>query len=479
MIIYDYIIIGSGPAGLTFATLADNNDKIMIIDKDKVIGGCHKVNRQKYENEYYFCEHGPRFYFSNYLNFKTILSKIGVKFSDIFTRYNLSFIEILYNTTVKENIFTLNENYIMTIDFFKLLGNPNYAKNISLSEYVIKHKFSDKAINYIDRTSRLMDGGDLNKTSLNSFFHVMNDTLLYNGYQPKMPNDEGLFIVWNNYLKNVKNVDFKMNTTITEIDNSNNSYIKINSANNESFYAKKIILAIPPVNLNKIIKQSSNNIQKLFNYDLTKYSKDTEYNENICITFHWNFKLNLNKKIYGFHSNTNWGIGAIVLSDYMNFKERNSKTVISCVITMTDIKSKNINKTANECSNKKDLIDETYRQLNEIYNNLPVPTLAFVNNYYDNGEWKSNEEAFVRTPNRSFLNNKITDNIYTLGTHNGNAKYHFTSMETAVSNAISLVNQLYNKNYSIKRPYTIRDLIIIILIFIIILLIINLFIFNY
>ena len=180
MIIYDYIIIGSGPAGLTFATLADKNDKIMIIDKDKVIGGCHKVNRQKYENEYYFSEHGPRMYFSNYLNFKTILSKIGVKFSDIFTKYNLSFIEILYNTTVKENIFTLNENYIMTIDFFKLLGDPNYAKNISLSEYVIKHKFSNKAINYIDRTSRLMDGGDLNKTSLNSFFHVMNDTLLYN-----------------------------------------------------------------------------------------------------------------------------------------------------------------------------------------------------------------------------------------------------------------------------------------------------------
>jgi predicted NAD/FAD-binding protein len=95
MIIYDYIIIGSGPAGLTFATLADKNDKIMIIDKDKFIGGCHKVNRQKYENEYYFSEHGPRIYFNNYLNFKTILSIIGVKFSDIFVKFNLSFLEIL------------------------------------------------------------------------------------------------------------------------------------------------------------------------------------------------------------------------------------------------------------------------------------------------------------------------------------------------------------------------------------------------
>ena len=75
------------------------------------------------------------------------------------------------------------------------------------------------------------------------------------------------------------------------------------------------------------------------------------------------------------------------------------------------------------------------------------------------------------------MNNKISDNIYTLGTHNGNAKCHFTSMETAVSNAIALINQLYNKKHSIKRPYRIKD-IIIIFIFFIIILIIYLFIIN-
>ena len=474
MIIYDYIIIGSGPAGLTFATLADKNDKIMIIDKDKVIGGCHKVNRQKYENEYYFSEHGPRIYFSNYLNFKTILNIIGVKFSDIFVKFNLSFLEILYETTIKKNIFSMNEIFIMTIDFFKLLGNPNYAKNISMNEYLTINNFSDKAVNYINRTSRLMDGGDLDKTSLNSFFSVLNDTLLYNGYQPKMPTDEGLFIVWRNYLKNV---DFKLNTTITNIDNSK-SIIKINSSNNGSFYAKKLILAIPPINLNEIVKKSSDNIKQLFNKNLDIYAKETAYINNISITFHWNFKLNLNKKIYGFHNNTNWGVGAVVLSDYMNFKEKNSKTVISCVITITDVKSKNIDKTANECSDKKDLIDETFRQLNEIYNNIPVPTLAFVNNYYIDGEWKSTEKAFIKATNYGFMNNKISDNIYTLGTHNGNVKYHFTSIETAVANAIALVNQLYNKNHHIKRPYTVKDVIIIILLFIVLLMIINLFIFN-
>ena len=78
---YDSIIIGSGPAGLTFATMAvDENEKILIIEKDNSIGGCHRVNRQTFENERYFCEHGPRVYFNNYLNFRTILKKMNLDF---------------------------------------------------------------------------------------------------------------------------------------------------------------------------------------------------------------------------------------------------------------------------------------------------------------------------------------------------------------------------------------------------------------
>ena len=65
------VIIGSGPAGLAFANYAikaNPNEKILIIEKDKVIGGCHKVNRI----DGYFCEHGPRIYISNYINFKKL-----------------------------------------------------------------------------------------------------------------------------------------------------------------------------------------------------------------------------------------------------------------------------------------------------------------------------------------------------------------------------------------------------------------------
>lgn len=464
MIIYDYIIIGAGPAGLTFATLANRNDKILIIEKDEVIGGCHKVNRQKYENEYYFCEHGPRVYMNNYVNFKMILNKMGVKFKDLFIRNKKTTFKMLYNDVIKTNIFTINENLSLMKEFFYLLLDPNYAKNLSMNEYLISNNFSEKAIDYINKTCRVIDGGDITKISLNSFLHVMNETLLYNTYQPIIPNDDGLFNIWKQYLNHIH---IKLNTMINKIEETD-SIITLTSNNGNKYYTKKLILAIPPENLNKILINSPSNVNTINDLDI--YAKNTKYNEYIAITFHWNFKLEL--ETLTFTNDSDWGITSIILSDYMKFKENNSKTVISCNITLPDNKSNVINKTANECKNKNDVIYETYRQLREIYKTLPTPTLAFINNYYEDGEWKSNEKAFIKTPNNNYLrNNKLTDNIYILGTHTGNSKVHFTSMESAITNAIELINKIYNKDYKIKRPYTVKDVIIIFILVLIIIII--------
>ena len=466
MYIYDCVIIGSGPAGLAFATLADKNEKIMIIEKDKFIGGCHKVNRHKYENEYYFCEHGPRMYFSNYLNFKMILNKIGLKFNDVFVRYKVSMFQSLYDEVIKPNLFNFNEIMVFSIDFFKLLLDPNYGKDISLAEFVKTNNFTEKAIDYIDRYARIVDGGDINKISLNTYLNTLNDTLLYNPYQPKIPNDDGLFTIWKN---NLTNVDFKFETEVIKIEKEE-EIIKLTTLD-DNYYAKKVIIAIPPVNLYKILKNSPENLRTI--NDLAEYSEKTDYNKYVSVTFHWNYEVPDLENKNGFYNNTDWGIIKIILSDYMKFKERNSKTVISCCISYVDKKSKYLNKTANECTDKNEIIYEIYRQLKEIYQSLPLPTLAFLNNYYENGEWKSNETAFLRPPNYNYIrNNKISDNIYILGTHTGNAKIHFTSLESAVTNSIHLVNVIYNTNYKIKRPFTVRDFIIALIILIIIIIII-------
>lgn len=469
---YDLIIIGSGPAGLTLATLANDeieNKKILIIDKDKTIGGCHKVNRQLFEKEYYFCEHGPRVYIGNYLNFKFILNKIGFKFRDLFVKYKYSvftsLIEIILN-----NIFNLNEILILTTEFISLSFNYNHALNKSLVDFMNENNFTDKSKDYVNRFCHIIDGGDIYRISLNTFLHIINEVLFYSIYQPRLPNDEGLFKIWYNYLKE-RNVEFKLNTEVITINYEDNKKI-INVRTNYGYLkSKKVIFAIPPENLISII-ENNNNIYKT---KLINYNENTNYNEYISITFHWNYDFDFNNNIDGFIvNNSNWGIVFIILNDYMKFKEKNSKIVISCSITLLDTKSNNINKTANECSDKNEVIDETFKQLNELFNNeLPNPTLSFINNYYLNGKWISNETAYIKTYNTDYIPFKIDDNLYTVGSHNGKAKIHFTSMENAVSNSISLYNELYDKNIEIKRPFLIVDLMRILLILLVIFLLLK------
>lgn len=462
---YDLIIIGSGPAGLTLATLATDeiaNKKILIIDKDKTIGGCHKVNRQLFEKEYYFSEHGPRVYIGNYINFKYILNKIGINFRDLFTKYKFNIFSTLINI-IQNKIFNLNEILILTKEFIFLIFNSKYKENESLINFLNKNNFTSISKEYIDKFCHIIDGGDINRMSLNTFMHIINECMIYTIYQPKIPNDEGLFKIWMDYLKSRK-VEFKLDSEIIGIDYDNNKNINVRTKYNY-LKSKKVIFAIPPENLVSIIDT------KLINYN-----ENTEYNEYISITFHWNYKFDFDNNINGILVNTtDWGIICIILTDYMKFKENNSKTVISCSITLPDNKSNNINKTANECNNKNELINETFKQLNDIYNNdLPHPTLAFVNNYYKNGKWISNESAYIKTYNSEYIPFKIDENLYTLGSHNGKAKVHFTSMENAVSNAISLYNELYEKNIEIKKPFLMTDLIILLLFLIIILILLKL-----
>jgi len=465
---YDLIIIGSGPAGLTLATLANeeiDNKKILIIDKDKTIGGCHKVNRQLFEKEYYFSEHGPRIYIGNYINFKFILKKIGIKFRDLFIKYKFSVLDSL-SEIILNKIFNLNEILIMTYAFIQFIFNNNYGYYKSLNDFANENNFTNNSKIFLDKFCHIVDGGNINKISLNTFLHIINETLLYSIYQPILPNDEGLFKIWMNYLKN-KKIDFKLNTEVIGINYEKDI---INVRTNYGYLkSKKVVFAIPPENLISIIE--NNNNLKLINYN-----ENTEYNEYISITFHWNYNFDLKNKKDGFSvNNSDWGIVFIILSDYMKFKENNSKTVISCSITLIDNKSKNINKTPNECKDKNELINETFRQLNELNDNqLPNPTISFINNYYKDNKWMSNETAYIKTYNSDYIPFKINENLYTVGSHNGKAKVHFTSMENAVSNAIYLYNELYDKKIDIKRPFSILDLIYLFIILIIISLLLKL-----
>ncbi|MFW5721261.1 MAG: NAD(P)-binding protein, partial [Bacteroidota bacterium] len=55
---YQYVIYGGGPTGMTLAyLLSKNNKKVLLVEKEDKLGGCWKV--EWFKNKY-FTEHSPR-----------------------------------------------------------------------------------------------------------------------------------------------------------------------------------------------------------------------------------------------------------------------------------------------------------------------------------------------------------------------------------------------------------------------------------
>jgi len=470
---YDLIIVGAGPAGLAFAHYcASKNLKIIIIDRENSIGGCHRVRRIKYKDEEIFTEHGPRIYLSSFVNFMELLNEFGYNFDELFQKDdNIDTFKIM-----NENLFPIikiKEVFILIFSFIIYLFNSDYGTNVSMHDYMSKYNFSQKTYNFINKLCISTDGGDAYKYSLNKFLKGSDQNLFYSGYLPKLPNDKGLFKIWK---ENLNDVEFLLNTEIINI--TENSVI---TKDNKIIKGSKIIFAIPPMNLIKILNNIPNNIRNCFGdiNDLNKWSNNTKYMDYISVTFHWNQKIKLNDTT-NFATNTEWSILQDVMTNVMTFDNNSSNTVISCAITERNIKSKRINKTANECT-KKELIDEIYYQLLSKFPNLPIPTISLLSpgNYIKNNEWIDIDTAFIATPNNNYIpfQSKTIPSLYNLGTHNGNSYYNFTSMETAVSNAKSLALKLYpdlNIRYQIKKPFwTLKNVLLLIILIIIIYIVIH------
>jgi protoporphyrinogen oxidase len=442
---YDYIIIGAGPTGLTLSYyLAKLNKKCLLIDKNENIGGCHRVTRVNG----LFTEHSPRIYSNAYLNFIKLLKNMDTNFYDLFVDYNFNINNISSQVI---NNFQSGEIIFLIMEFISLFFNSKYSKSISIGEFMENKNFSEKTKDYIDRICRLSDGVGSDRYTLFQFLQLINQMSLYKLYQPCEPNDIGLFKIWYDAIKNTNNVDIILNTEVSNIKYDDNK-IKSITINNNEYNSDNIILALPPKPLLQILKKS--NIENSFiESNFENWVKENSYNNDIGIVFHWDQDLLLNK-VWGYPQ-SEWGIAFIVTSDYTNFDDIRSKTVISTVITKTDIKSSFINKTVNECK-KDELINETFRQLKLTYNDLPEPTYSILNPliYQEGNEWKEDDTAYILSKyENTILPAKSIrfSNLYNCGTQNGKSKYYFTSIESAITNAISLLHTIEPETKKIHK----------------------------
>lgn len=462
---YDYIIVGGGPTGITIAYLLSKNYpklKIALIDANESLGGCHRVDR----NQGYFTEHGPRVYSDGYINFINLLKDMNISFDKLFVKYNFTISKIGQKSITN---FSPKELIALIFQYIKFLVSKNLVENISIKEFCKNNNFSIETTDYLDRLCRLTDGTDSSKYSVKKLLNLIDDNYFYNLQQPNYSNDLSLFKSIHTILK-INKVDIKLNETVTKFEPNQDILI----TNKETYIYKNVIFAIPP---RPFFKLCLNIFPSVFKNTIEYYKKmkETDYNVYIPIVFHWKENiLDSIKKIHGFPIN-DWGIIFIVISEY---NKSESGTVISCNISILDKKSKYTNKTANE-SSKNELIKEVFRQIQNVLN-LPKYDKAFIHKsiVYENGRYFNKDTAFINTKS----NNKLPElsnnyhNVYSVGTHNGNSEYNFTTLESAVINAIYFYNkEICNeptKLFSIKKHKKLHHLIyfIIILLMIIILL---------
>ena len=477
---YDYIIIGGGPTGLTLAwILSSQNKKILLIEKESVLGGCHRVARV----DGYFSEHGPRVYSNSYLMFNDLLNDMNLDFNQLFVEYKSNISNIDNKTILSLNF---NEKFALIQAFIKMIFNSNYGKNISIKTFMKNNNFTDESIDYIERLCRLTDGASADDYTLFQFLQLLNQQLFYKLYQPRITNDKGLIKEWENKLKSNK-VKILLNTELVKINQINNKVSEIAIMKNKVqsiIKVNKLVLAIPPKPLYNILNSSeelknsfiledlknSNNVDKL-----KQWKSKNSYFDYISLTFHYKSNIKLNK--YNGFPRTPWGIGFIVVSEYMDFSDEPSKQCISICISMTDVKNE-YNKTANEST-----LDEISFYVQKQLSIFPKPDKVIFSQQVvrSDNKWINLDTAYVITSENNFLNYKSKiENLYAIGIFNGNSNYHFTSLESSVQNAIHFCIQefpdlkyKYKMKYLNEVKYVIYDILFIIIIILLIILIKN------
>ena len=443
---YDHIIVGTGPTGLALAQVLSISSRVLLVEKRDFLGGCHGVTRV---HDGMMTEHGPRIYIDNFLMFTQLLSDMGVQFDDLFVKYNFSTV-----TMMLEAVRVLSLREIATLGWSFMTLNDSY-KEITLMEYLSSHDFSNASIDILDRIGRLTDGGSADTYTLFSFLQILNQNFLYGIYQPRVPNDVGLFRIWEDALLK-RGVVIVKNATIDRFITGSETVlgVAISDARSESkpivCGCNNIILACPPQEVQRILS-AHEELGAAFGPDFERFQEETQYLPYISVIFHWRSKLEI-PKIWGY-PRTAWGVGNIVLSDYMDFNDARSRTVISTVITMPDAPSE-LQLSANEMSDKRAVMNEVFRQLQQVYPDLPEPDYQFLTqSAYDADQrrWVPFNHAFMTTthghvPNRSVL----YENLYNCGVQNGNSSYSFTSMESSVANAVHLATELQPELVDLK-----------------------------
>lgn len=433
-VVYDYIIVGSGPCGLTLAQLLSRNPslKILILEAAPTFGGCHSVQRVGTNRT--ITEHSPRINSTSYINFiNYILPEFGVDFYKEYTPYRFSL-----STIGKRDITSLKayELYALTYAFWRFSLDMTYGNNVSMSEFMDQYNFTPDSRDYIDQLARLVDGADATRFPLSSFLQIANQEWLNKIYQPVQPNDVGVFKKWTDFLIN-RGVLIKYNEEVVAIDPIAET---VTTKPNQTYRYKRLVLSINPYAIVHLD-------DKLFPNISMKYASDTRYNTYLSFSFEWPLSVQL-PDLQGFEK-TPWGVAFIDMTRYFKNYPTN---LLSLSITRLDEPSPVLGLSANEISDPEMIFSEAWRQIKTSFPGVPDPPIRVLypgvkyRGKAPDGGWVSTGGSFIDTAQNGHkyipFKSPRYPNIYNLGVQNGYHSYAFTALESAITNSMACAREL-------------------------------------
>lgn len=452
---YDYIIIGGGPCGLVSSYyLSQKGYKVLLLERESVLGGCHRVINN---DENLHMEHSPRIYPSSFYNFFNFLEKeLDIKKYETFITSTFQ----LYSMEAIKLMLKMNNYDILKLSYGFIKNNIiqiKFPSTYTIKNFVEEYNFKSNSIEVINNICNLIDGGDIDKTLLSTFMEAIDKLSLYKILEPNKPLDKLIFNKFQDKLIK-QNVEIYIDTEVIKIDKVNDNY-KVYTKN-DNYLCNKLLFAIPPFAINKI-----ENAVEFLGYNNNLYSEWSNYNlykDYISFTFEFDTQLENTFNKWGGIQEHIWGEMFIDMSHY--FQNQKGSLIIMTISNLDEIDPET-NKTPNQM-NRTELIE---RVKNILLNKLNTTIQPIKYNMYPsikkiNNKWTELDKPFLMTDKNTLksINNNTnnTNNIYSIGHHNKNSHHTYNTIESAVVNTLTFLNNNENFNLNIITPLSFSNLFI-------------------